>query len=200
MSSILAFQFAYIATLVAVAVVVSPATAHAHVGVGPVHNLLHGLEHPLTGIDHICAMLAVGIWAAQRGGRAVWLVPLSFIFVMALGGALAMAGAQLPFVEPGIALSLVLLGLFVAAAVRLPLAASMAIISLFALVHGYAHGLEVPAAASGVNYAAGYILATAGLTSTGTAFGLLMRKLDSSQPVPLAGAAIALCGVYLGIQ
>ena len=119
---------------------------------------------------------------------------------MALGGAIAAAGVQLPFVEPGIAFSPVVLGLLVAAAVRLPLAVSVTIVSLFALVHGYAHGLEIPATASGVTYAAGYTLATAGLTSTGTAFGLLMRKLDSSQSVRLAGAAIALCGVYLGIQ
>ncbi len=200
MCSILMFRFAYIAILGALAVVGLPAVAHAHVSVGPAHDLLHGLEHPLTGIDHICAMLAVGIWAAQRGGRAIWLVPLSFISVMALGGALATAGAQLPLAEPGIALSLVVLGLLVAAAVRLPLAVSVTIVSLFALVHGYAHGLEIPAAASGVTYAAGYILATAGLTSTGTAFGLLMRKRDTSQSVPLAGAAIALCGVYLAIQ
>jgi urease accessory protein len=200
MRSILAFRFAYIATLVAVAVVDLPATAHAHAGVGSAHDLLHGLEHPFTGIDHMCAMLAVGIWAAQRGGRAVWLVPLSFISVMTLGDAIAAAGAQLPLVEPGIVLSLVVLGMFMAAAVRLPLVVSMAIVSLFALVHGYAHGLEIPAAASGVTYAAGFILATAGLTSMGIAFGLLMRKLDYSPSVRLAGAAIALCGVYIGIQ
>ena len=192
--------FGRISMLSIVAVIAGPATALAHVGDAQTHDLMHGLEHPLTGIDHICAMLAVGIWAAQRGGREIWLVPLSFMSVMALGGALATAGAQLPFVEPGIALSLVVLGLFVAAAVRLRLAVSVAIVSLFALLYGYAHGLEIPVAAFGVTYAAGYVLATAGLIAAGIAFGLLMRKLDSSQSVRLAGTAIALCGVYLGVQ
>lgn len=186
--------------LAALAIVCGAGTAYAHVGVGPAHELLHGLEHPLTGIDHLCAMLAVGIWAAQRGGRALWLVPLSFVLVMTLGGALGMAGVTLPFVEPGIVLSLVVLGVLVAAAVRLPLVASVAIVGLFALAHGHAHGTEIPAVASGLAYAVGFILATACLHLTGIGFGLTMQRMHAAQIVRLAGVAIAACGVYLGIR
>lgn len=185
--------------LAAMAVVLGPAAAYAHVGVSPVHDLLHGLEHPLTGIDHICAMFAVGLWAAQRGGRAIWLVPLTFVLVMSLGGALGMSGVTLPFVEPGIVLSVILLGVFVAAAVRLPLPASACIVGLFALVHGYAHGAEIPSSASGFSYALGFAAATALLHAAGISFGTLMQRVHSTQFVRLAGVAIAACGLYLGI-
>ena len=111
--------FALVAVL---AVVFGPSVASAHVGVGPVHDVLHGMEHPLTGLDHLAAMLAVGIWAAQLGGRSLWVVPLSFVSVMALGGALGMTGVHLPLVEPGIVVSLIVLGILVATATRLPLA------------------------------------------------------------------------------
>lgn len=184
-------RLGWIVMLAAVAVIGGPGTAHAHVGVGSVHDLLHGLEHPLTGLDHICAMVAVGIWAAQRGGRSMWLVPLSFVLVMTVGGALGMAGVSLPFVEPGIVLSVVVLGVFVAAAVRLPLVASVAIVGLFALAHGHAHGTEIPAVASGVAYAVGFIVATVFLHVTGIGFGLLTQRVHSSQIVRLAGVASA---------
>jgi urease accessory protein len=193
-------RLGWIAMLAAVAVIGAPAAAHAHVGVGPVHDLLHGLEHPFTGLDHVCAMLAVGIWAAQRGGRAIWLVPFCFLLAMALGGALGMTGVRLPFVEPGIVLSLVVLGVLVATAARLPLSISVLIAGLFAVVHGYSHGAEIPAATSGVTYAAGFILATTCLLAAGLGFGLAMQRTQSSQVVRLAGAAIAVCGVYLGIR
>src|SRR3954469_2043896 len=96
--------------LAAMAVVVGPSVAQAHVGVGPVHDLLHGLEHPLTGFDHVLAMLAVGIWAAQLGGRSVWAVPMSFVGLVTVGGVLGMLGVYLPLVEPGIVISLIVLG------------------------------------------------------------------------------------------
>jgi urease accessory protein len=171
----------------------------AHIGVDPVHNLMHGLQHPLTGLDHMGAMIAVGIWAAQRGGRAVWLVPLSFVSVMTIGAGLGMVGIQLPFVEPGILLSLMVLGLLVALAVRLPLWASVAIVSVFALAHGHAHGAEAPAVASGLKYVLGFVITTGLLHATGVAFGLTMQQLRTSQVARFAGAAIALCGVYLCI-
>ncbi len=132
-------RFASVVLFAAIALIPGPSTAYAHVGVSPVHDLMHGLEHPLIGIDHICAMIAVGLWAAQRGGRAIWLVPLTFVLVMTLGGALGMSGLAIPFVEQGIVLSVVVLGVFVAAAVHLPLPISACIVGLFALVHGYAH-------------------------------------------------------------
>ena len=192
-------RFGWLGALAAVAVIAQASTAHAHVGVGPVHDVLHGLEHPLMGLDHICAMVAVGIWAAQRGGRAIWLVPLSFVFVMAMGGAFGMSGVSLPFVEPGIVLSVIVLGLLVAAAVRLPLVASVLVVGLFALVHGHAHGAEIPAVASGFAYAIGFLFATAILHAVGISFGLLSQRMSTLQAVRLAGVAIAACGVYLGI-
>jgi urease accessory protein len=183
----------------ALAVILAPRMAIAHVGVGPTHDLMHGLEHPLTGVDHILAMFAVGLWAAQRGGRAIWLVPLVFILVMTLGGAMGMSGIAIPFVEQGIVVSVIMLGLFVAAAVRLPLPASIAIVGLFALVHGHAHGAEIPASASGMSYVLGFALATALLHAAGISFTLLTQRFNSSQLVRLAGAGIAACGIYFSI-
>jgi urease accessory protein len=183
-----------------VVVACAPTIAHAHTGVGPVHDLIHGLAHPLTGLDHICAMVAVGIWAAQRGGRAIGIMPAMFVLVMAIGGALGMAGVTLPYVEPSIVLSVIVLGAFVATAVRLPLAVSLAIVSLFAIVHGYAHGVETPAEVSGVSYTLGFIAATVGLLAAGVGFGRLMQRLHTFQLVRLAGGAIALCGVFLSIR
>src|SRR5437868_4151070 len=100
-----------------IAVILSPSSAFAHTGISPAHDLLHGFQHPLTGPDHILAMFAVGLWAAQRGGRAIWSGPLTFVLVMALGSAMGMSGDSLPFVEPGIGLSVIILGGFFAAAV-----------------------------------------------------------------------------------
>jgi urease accessory protein len=189
----------WIMLLAAAAVLACPVAAQAHPG-GAGHDLLDGVEHPLTGLDHVCAMVAVGIFAAQRGGRAVWLVPLAFIVAMAAGGALGMAGVHVPLVEPGILLSLVVLGLLVAAAVRMPLAACVALVGLFALAHGHAHGTEVSAGASGLAYVAGFIAATAILHALGIAFGLSMQRLKYAQLIRLAGAAVAICGLYLVIQ
>ena len=181
----------------ALAVVFGPSVASAHVGVGPVHDVLHGMEHPLTGLDHLAAMLAVGIWAAQLGGRSLWGVPLSFVSVMALGGALGMTGVYLPLVEPGIVVSLIVLGILVATATRLPLALSALIVGVFALAHGYAHGAEIPSATSGFTYAAGFILMTVAIHATGVGFGLFTKGAHASQLQRLAGAAVAACGLYL---
>ena len=191
------FQLGSIALVAALAVVFGPSVASAHVGVGPVHDLLHGMEHPLTGLDHLAAMLAVGIWAAQLGGRSLWVVPLSFVAVMALGGVLGMTGVYLPLVEPGIVVSLIMLGILVATATRLPLALSALIVGAFALAHGYAHGAEIPSATSGFTYAAGFILMTVAIHATGVGFGLLTKRAHASQLQRLAGAAVAACGLYL---
>ena len=180
-----------------VALLLLPSFAYAHVGVGGASGFMHGLTHPTGGLDHVCAMLAVGLWAAQMGGRSVWAVPLTFVGVMALGGALPMLGISLPFVEPGIVLSVLLLGVLIAAAVRLPLLLSSSMVGLFALWHGHAHGAEMPELASGIGYALGFVLATALLHAIGIAFGLGMRRRE--RVIHAAGAGIALCGVYLAV-
>jgi urease accessory protein len=174
-----------------------PSLAHAHVGVGETSGFLQGLGHPLSGLDHICAMIAVGLWAAQMGGRSIWAVPLTFVGVMALGGFLGMMGVNLPLVETGIIISVLALGVFVAASVRLPLVASVTLVGLFAAFHGHAHGSEMPAAASGLAYATGFIVATALLHALGIGLGITIQRLARPQIVRFAGIAIALCGGYL---
>src|SRR5215467_3063695 len=113
------------------AILAAPSFAQAHVGIGGTSGFLNGLAHPATGLDHICAMLAVGLWAAQRGGRAIWLVPLAFVSVMTIGGVLGMLAINIPFVEQGIVASVLVLGVLIAAAVRLPLVVSVLIVGLF---------------------------------------------------------------------
>ena len=176
----------------------APSLAQAHPGVtGHTHGFENGLLHPLTGLDHICAMVAVGLWAAQRGGRALWLVPLTFVSVMIIGGILGMGGINVPYVEQGIAASVLVLGIFIAAAVRLPLTASIAIVGLFALFHGYAHGAEMPESVSGFAYGIGFVVATASLHLCGIALGIATQRFASAQTVRYLGGGIAACGIYL---
>ena len=176
-----------------------PSFAYAHVGVGDASGFMYGLTHPTGGLDHVCAMLAVGLWAAQMGGRLVWAVPLTFVGVMALGGALPMLGISLPFVEPGIVLSVLLLGVLIAASVRLPLLLSSSMVGLFALWHGHAHGAEMPELASGIGYALGFMLATALLHAIGIVSGLGLQRWARERAIHAAGAGIALCGAYLAV-
>jgi len=180
----------------AVLLLLTSVGAYAHIIPGDVRGFDGGFAHPLSGLDHILAMVAVGLWAAQLGGRARWLVPASFIAVMVLGGALAMAGLRVPFTEEGIMLSLLVFGILIAVAARFPLAASMAIVGLFAFFHGHSHGTEMPANAVGYAYGAGFMLATVGLQACG------IGTADLLQPVKVpvvrwAGAAIAVAGVCL---
>jgi urease accessory protein len=176
-----------------------PSLAYAHAGIGDASGFMHGLAHPLGGLDHVCAMLAVGLWAAQTGGRSMWAVPLTFVGVMALGGALPALGIGLPFVEQGIVLSVLLLGVLVAASIRLPLWLASVMVGLFALWHGQAHGAEMPAWVSGMPYALGFMLATASLHAAGITFGLGMRHQLHERFIRLFGSGIALCGIYLAV-
>jgi urease accessory protein len=170
-----------------VALGASPAFAHpGH----EVSSFAAGIAHPLSGIDHIAVMIAVGLWAALKGGRALWAWPAAFVGVMLIGGALGMAHVALPFVEPGILASVVVLGLMVALAVDLPVAAGAAIVGAFALLHGHAHGSEVAENIGGAEYMAGFAVATATLHLVGIAFAQLMAR---AQLRPIIRAAGALC-------
>jgi urease accessory protein len=142
-------------------------------------------------------MLAVGLWAAQRGGRAVWAVPLGFVTVMAVGGIVGALGVGFPVVEPAIAVSVLLLGLAVAAAVRWSPAASVLVVAVFALFHGHAHGAEMPPTASGFAYGAGFVLATGFLHGVGISVGWWVQQCGKAQWLRYAGGGIALCGAYL---
>lgn len=170
--------------------------ARAHTGIGDTAGFAHGFAHPLGGIDHILAMVAVGLFAAQIGGRALWLVPLSFVSVMSLGGIIGMAGVGLPFVEIGIGLSVVVLGLAVAFGVRLPTAAAMALVGLFAIFHGHAHGAEMPESASGLTYGIGFVLATTLLHVLGIGIGRVGTAIGQGV-LRTAGTAMALAGVVI---
>lgn len=185
--------------LAGILTVLLPLPAYAHIGAGEASGILHGIAHPLTGADHIAAMVAVGLWAIQCGGRATWVVPLSFVTVMSATSLAGAAGLSLPFVEPGIAASVLVFGLLIAAAVRLPLAASTVLVALFAIFHGHAHGAEMPATAAGAAYGLGFILSTALLHGTGIVIGMLAGKAGSPHLIRYAGGATAAFGVYLVI-
>ncbi|MBI4937162.1 MAG: HupE/UreJ family protein [Nitrosomonadales bacterium] len=173
-----------------------PTLALAHTGVAPANGFISGLAHPVGGPDHILAMLATGIWATQMGRRFIWAAPLAFVSVMALGGALGISGISIPFSEGGIAVSVLALGILIAAAVKLPLAASVVIAGLFGIFHGHAHGAGMPLGVSGIAYGLGLILSTASLHLCGIGFGHLMRRVSRPALVRVAGAAIASFGGY----
>jgi urease accessory protein len=185
---------------ISILIVTISSVAEAHTGFSA-NGFTHGFMHPISGLDHILAMIAVGLWAAQLASsglrRAVWLVPLSFVLMMVIGGILGIAQVELPFVEQGILTSVLVLGTFVLAGVRLPITASAAIVGLFALFHGHAHGVEMPATSSGLTYALGFTLATALLHASGIALGLTAQRQPSSLALRVAGAAVTLGGVYL---
>lgn len=173
--------------------------AWAHPGhVAP--SFAGGFAHPVTGLDHVLAMLAVGLWAAQSGGRARWVLPLTFVAVMGVGGALGTAGVRFPLVEAGIASSVVALGLLIACAARWPMAISAPLVGAFALLHGHAHGTELPAAASGSAYAAGFVTATAMLHGAGLWLGHAAATRGHVRLVRAAGAGIAVVGTVLAIS
>lgn len=174
-----------------------PTLLHAHPFHGDVAGLAGGLGHPFSGLDHILAMLAVGIWGAQKGGTARWALPLSFVAVMAAGGALGAAGVGIPMVEEGIIVSVLLFGVLIATAVRVPIGASIAIVALMGLFHGHAHGAEMPADASGLLYGLGFIAATAILHLIGIAMGSGAGRLSTVRGARLAGGAIALGGLCM---
>jgi urease accessory protein len=175
-----------------------PTLAQAHPGIpGHTHGFAAGFAHPLLGLDHVLAMVAVGLWAAQLGGRARWAVPSAFVAVMSLGSALGMAGVMVPLVDSAILCSVVLLGLLVTMAVRVPLAASVALVGLFAVFHGLAHGAEMPANVSGLAYAVGFAIATTALHAVGFGFATVLQRGVQAGWVRAAGVAIALAGAVL---
>jgi urease accessory protein len=170
--------------------------AFAHVGIGETSSFAAGFGHPLAGLDHITVMIAVGLWAALKGGRALWVWPATFVGVMLVAGTLGMAHVAVPFVEPGILASVVALGLLVALAVDLPVWSGALIIGAFAILHGHAHGTEVPATASGIEYMAGFAFATALLHGVGIA-GAVGLGSRFRNVVRVAGAACAAIGIGL---
>lgn len=152
---------------------ITTAPAFAHLNPAEHGSFMAGVSHPLSGADHMLAMIAVGLWAAQIGGKARWAVPAAFVSLMALGFILALAGAPLPFVEPGILASVIGLGLLVALAVRVPTAISAVIVGVFALFHGHAHGGEL-GAANALTFGLGFVASTILLHAAGVGLGMVI--------------------------
>jgi urease accessory protein len=178
-----------------VALVATPAAAHT--GVGSTGSLMAGITHPLMGADHLIAMVAVGLWAALRGGRAVWVWPAAFVTVMLAGFGLAMAGIALPAIESTILASVAVLGIAAALALRVPTVAGAAIIGVFALAHGHAHGTEIAGAAP-VQYVAGFVVATAALHLVGIGLARLADRAVFGPSLRVATAVAATATVAFG--
>jgi len=183
-------------TLLAVALLIlgfAPAV-QAHVPGAQVSGLLSGLLHPVSGADHVLAMIAVGLWGAQLGAPAIWVLPLTFPLVMALGGLLGLLGVPLPGVEIGLAASALLLGGAVLSGRRVPLAAAAVLVGLFAIFHGHAHGSELPPGQSGLLYSLGFVVATGCLHAIGILIGTLQRWPAGRVALRLAGGAVGVAG------
>jgi len=180
--------------------VLTASPALAHTGGSLAGGFAGGFAHPLFGPDHIVAMVAVGLWGAFLGAPAIWLLPIVFPLVMAFGGVLGILGIAVPWVETGIALSAVVLGLMVAFGARPPLAVAAVLVGVFAIFHGYAHGTELPPGADVVAYSVGFVVATGLLHLVGIALGTLTRWPAGRYAVRAAGGAIAVAGVvFLGV-
>ena len=169
--------------------------AEAHIVKGEAMGLLSGFLHPISGLDHVLAMISVGLWGAQLGAPAIWVLPVTFPVVMAMGGMLGFLGVPLPGPEIGIALSMVMLGGAVMLEARWPLPIVAGIVGFFAIFHGYAHGTELPAGQSALLYSLGFVVATGCLHLIGIAIGLIHRWGWGRGALRLGGSAVAMAGM-----
>lgn len=173
-----------------------PTRALAHTEGGEATGLASGLLHPISGLDHILAMVAVGLWGAQLGLPALWLLPVTFPMVMAFGGMLGLIGVALPGIEIGIAVSAIVLGLMVAWEAQPPLWAAAVLVGFFAIFHGNAHGRELPPGADAVLYSVGFVVATGCVHACGIGIGTIHRWQAGRATLRIAGAGVTLAGVY----
>ena len=179
----------------------SPAMVFAHVGQGDISGgFLAGLAHPVMGLDHVVAMVSVGIWGAQLRAPAIWVLPVTFPLVMSFGGVLGGLGVPIPGIEIGIAVSAIVLGAMVALAARPPLWAAAIIVGIFAIFHGYAHGAELPESANAISYAMGFVVATGCLHALGILIGVINKWPAGAKALRVGGVVVALCGVYFLIS
>lgn len=172
-----------------------PITLHAHVGGEAAGGFVTGLQHPVSGFDHILAMIAVGLWGAQLGAPALWLLPVAFPMMMAMGGMLGLVGLPLPGVEVGIAVSAIVLGLMVMREARPALWFALLVVAFFAVFHGHAHGTELPPGQSGLVYSIGFVMATGCLHCVGILIGLVHRW--EAGRVALRGGGVIICAAGL---
>jgi urease accessory protein len=174
-----------------------PHAALAHPGHGAAVGAEAGFLHPLMGADHVLAMVAVGLLAALRGGRALWALPLSFLTLMSAGAGLGMAGIALPHADTAIALSIVAFGLAALVGLRAPVALLAGLVGVFAVFHGYAHGAEMPETASGLSFGLGFLAATGLLHAAGIGLGLCAARLGATRAAPALGAGVTAAGLAL---
>lgn len=179
-----------------VSILLWAAEAWAHVEKGQAAGFVTGLGHPWSGLDHVLAMVAVGLWGAQLGNPAIWILPVTFPMVMAMGAFLGLVGMPVPGVEVGIALSALLLGIMILGELRPPLTAAALLVGFFAIFHGHAHGTELPPGQSGLLYSMGFVMATGCLHGLGIAVGLIHRWPAGRTVLRVAGGGIAVMGVY----
>jgi len=182
--------------LLALLLLLAAAPVWAHEQCGQAAGFLTGLKHPVSGLDHVLAMISVGLWGAQLGNPAVWLLPVVFPVVMAFGGFLGLVGVPLPGTEVGIALSAILLGLMVAFEARPPLWVAAGLVGFFGVFHGHAHGTELPAGENALLYSVGFVIATGCLHGVGIGLGVAHRWSVGRFALRVAGATVALAGVY----
>jgi urease accessory protein len=182
-------------SLLAALIMCLPSYAFAHVEQGQATGFITGLQHPCSGLDHVLAMIAVGIWGAQLGNPAMWLLPVTFPMVMSMGAMMGLLGIPLPGIEIGIAVSAILLGTMVAGEVRPKIIIAAALVGFFAIFHGHAHGTELPAGQSGLLYSMGFVIATGCLHAIGISIGLVHRWRAGRLALRGAGALIAVMGV-----
>jgi urease accessory protein len=190
-------RFKYLLLLAIFLFVSIPSSLFAHDGHSVANSFSYGLLHPFLGLDHLLAMVAIGLWAVQTGGKATWIIPISFLSMMILGGALGVMAISLPQVENIILVSVVVLGLLVTTASKAPLFVSAIIGGAFAIFHGHAHGSEMASGSSATLYSLGFALSTAFLLAIGVFTGSSLKKLNRTKSIQLAGATIALSGVCL---
>lgn len=195
MSTIGQRNFCRAMTLVVV-VLLCANSAFAHPQKGEAVGFLTGFRHPISGLDHVLAMVAVGLWGAQLGAPAIWLLPVAFPMVMAMGGMLGLMGVPLPGIEYGIALSAILLGAAVMFEIRPPLSIAAIVVGFFAIFHGHAHGTELPPGQSALLYSIGFVIATGCLHAAGIGIGTVHRWGLGQKLLRVAGSVVTAGGVF----
>ena len=187
----------------AAALIFVPALASAHPSIGGASGFSPGFAHPLNGLDHVLAMVAVGLFAVHLGGRALWLVPLTFVSVMAFSGIAGMEGMHIPFVEVGIGMSVVVLGLAVAFQLSVPVFVAASLVGVFAIFHGHAHGAEMSTSLSGLTFGLGFVCATALLHATGAGLGIAIGKTSRAfghRAFQVGGSAMTIAGMAIVVS
>jgi urease accessory protein len=192
----LASRIPHLVSRIVILIALCPATAFAHVQQGEAAGFLTGFLHPISGLDHVLAMVAVGLWGAQLGTPAIWMLPVAFPMVMAMGGMLGLMGVPVPGIEYGIAASAILLGAAVLFEVRASLVVTALLVGVFAIFHGHAHGTELPPGQSALLYSMGFVIATGCLHAVGISIGAVHRWTWGEKLLRAAGAVVAMGGVF----